>query len=105
MKWRHSKEYKHWRASAIAKNPLCLVCAKTQDLHVHHVEHAHYNKSLRYSASNAVTMCRQCHSKFHTDFKRSYRQRCDRQDLENFVSLSKYFKSLCLSQADGRVTE
>ena len=107
--WRNSKQYHEWREQCLTLNLLkheptlfgdtlkqykCEVCHEIcEHANVHHIENAQHNIDLRYSIDNGIVLCRACHTNFHTNFKKSYRQKTTRDDMDNFIQLSKYFMS------------
>jgi len=90
--WRQSKEYHHWREAVIKRDGKCVICGETKHLNAHHIDHATYFPEKRFDIDNGVTLCHNCHSHFHNDFKRSYRQKCTKYDWLNFQVLTNYFK-------------
>lgn len=89
---RHSsKEYRVWREGVVDRDKMCVICGTKERLHAHHIEDYSYHPDSRYLLSNGVTLCSGCHINFHTNFKRSYRQKCTRYDWDNFTVLSSYF--------------
>jgi len=88
--WRDSREYRIWRATVIRRDGHCLICGEIRGPHAHHVRHASYFQDKRFSPENGVTLCAMCHRQFHTNFKRSFREKCDEKDFENFTKLIEY---------------
>ncbi len=94
--WRSSREYRVWRARVIRRDRRCVVCGSIRERQAHHIRHASYFPKERFDPENGVTLCRGCHTDFHTNFLRSYRQKCDRDDWENFTMLVSHLKErLC----------
>lgn len=69
---RSSNEYKKWRSCVFTKdNYTCQCCgAKSKAgkhviLNAHHIANWKDNPTIRYDVSNGVTLCEQCHMKFH----------------------------------------
>lgn len=89
--WRSGGEYRDWREQVIDRDTVCKCCGQKDNLHAHHVKHATFWPELRFDVKNGITLCRDCHTQFHTNFKRSYRQKCDEVDLMNFFELVRYF--------------
>ena len=92
--WHQSKEYRIWRIKVIRRDKVCQICGSRQSRQAHHMNSGSYFPDERYDIENGVTLCRHCHSQFHNNYKRSYRQKCTKYDFENFRSLVTYFKSL-----------
>jgi len=92
-KWRNTQEYHKWRAKTIARDGVCVVCSSPIDLQAHHVEDGSNNPKLRFKLANSVTMCMHCHTSFHTDYKKSFRQKTTKNDLDNFIRIVNYVNS------------
>ena len=90
--WRKTKEYRTWRFAVIKRDKRCVICHALKARHAHHLESAFYNVGKRFTVSNGITLCRECHTNFHTNFKRSYRIKTTAYDFENFKTLANYFK-------------
>ena len=96
MSWRNSREYRVWRVKVIRRDKRCVICNSLQKREAHHLNHASYFIDERFDESNGVCLCKNCHTQFHTNFKRSFRQKCTKYDFENFRTLVKYCKEkLC----------
>ncbi len=90
--WRNSKEWKHAKEKALKRdNYTCQICGDKNHLVVHHINDASYHRDQRYDLDNLVTLCYDCHRQFHTNFKRSYRQKCTKYDWDNFKELTNYY--------------
>lgn len=94
MDWRKSNDYRKWKLSVIRRDSRCVICNSLQKRNAHHIQDASHHTELRYDMDNGVTLCENCHKNFHTNFKTSYRQKCTKQDWNNFCNLVKYIKSL-----------
>lgn len=92
MSWRHTREYRVWRASVIRRDTRCVICNSMDRRHAHHINHATYFPEERFDVENGVCLCGKCHSQFHNNFKRSTRTKCTRYDWDNFLCLVSYFK-------------
>lgn len=44
---------------------ICLACGAPNSTHVHHLEPWALDRGLRFSPSNLVTLCKECHNQFH----------------------------------------
>ena len=95
MSWRDSREYRIWRAKVIRRDKRCVICNALKNRQAHHIYHATYYPEFRFDVNNGVCLCRECHTNFHTNFKRSFRQKCDLKDWHNFLALKDYFKIKC----------
>jgi len=93
MDWRKTREYRIWRAAVIRRDKRCVVCNSIKGRVAHHINHASYFKEQRFDASNGVCLCSKCHIDFHTNFKRSTREKCTRYDFDNFMMLISHMKS------------
>jgi len=90
--WRNSKEYRVWRAKVIRRDKRCQICGSIKNRVAHHINHASYFPEQRFDVNNGVCLCKDCHINFHTNFKRSNREKCTRYDWDNFNCLVDYFK-------------
>ena len=92
--WRRTKDYRLWRVFVIRRDKICRCCGSKDKREAHHIEDGSHNANLRFDVDNGITLCRRCHSQFHTNFKNSYREKTNRKDLNNFFALADYFKKL-----------
>ncbi len=92
QKWRKSKEYRHWRVKVIRRDKVCVICGSGKKRQAHHIEDASYHADQRFDVENGVTLCYDCHRNFHTNFKRSYREKCTLSDWNNFICLTDYLR-------------
>ncbi len=93
MDWRNTKEYRIWRVGVIRRDSTCQCCGSLQDRHAHHINHATYFPEQKFIIDNGITLCGECHSHFHNDYKQSTREKCDRHDLNEFMIIANYFKN------------
>jgi replicative DNA helicase Mcm len=93
-KWRHSREYRVWRVKVIRRDGQCVICGSRKHRHAHHLDSAAYHMDKRFKVDNGVTLCRGCHTKYHTDFNRSYRVKTTLYNFKNFQSLVKYLRGV-----------
>ena len=94
MSWRNSREYRKWRIQVIRRDKRCIICGSLKNRQAHHLNHATYYPAERFDVENGVTLCKSCHMQFHNNFKKSTRQKCTKEDFENFVKLVEYIKGL-----------
>lgn len=66
-------------------NFTCQVCGSTEKPVAHHLNSYASAKDRRYDIKNGVTMCRDCHTDFHTNFLENYRVPCNEQDFEEYL--------------------
>ncbi len=90
--WRKSKEYRHWRIKVIRRDKVCVICGSNKRRQAHHKQDASYHSTQRFDIENGVTLCYDCHRNFHTNFKRSYREKCTDYDWSNFICLTDYLR-------------
>jgi len=90
--WRNSREYRIWRAKVIRRDKRCVICGSIKNREAHHLNHASYFPDQRFDPDNGVCLCKECHTQFHCNFKRSFRQKCTKYDFENFKQLVSYLK-------------
>jgi len=102
MSWRNTREYRIWRVQVIRRDKVCQICGSNQERNAHHLDSASYFADKRYLPNNGVTLCRQCHTNFHTNFKRSYRTKCTEYDYNNFVCLTNYYKSIFIDKDENK---
>ena len=63
--------YKEWRKLVYNRdNYTCQICKDKSggNLVAHHIEGYNYNKDLRITLENGVTLCEKCHNKFHKKY-------------------------------------
>lgn len=66
---RTSAIYKHWRKSILERdNFTCKICNSTSSLEVHHISNFHKHVDLRFEEKNSITLCKNCHTTFHSKF-------------------------------------
>ena len=65
-----TKKYKEWRENVYKRdNYTCLKCGqKGYKLNVHHILSYSEYKNLRTNIDNGITLCENCHKKFHKLF-------------------------------------
>lgn len=63
----------------------CQVCGSKEKPVAHHLNSYASAKDKRYDIENGVTMCRDCHTDFHTNFLENYRVPCNEQDFEEYL--------------------
>lgn len=94
MNWRHTKAYRLWRIFVIRRDKVCQVCGTRKGRQAHHKNSGKYFPLERFDVKNGVTLCKGCHTNFHTNFKRSFREKCTKYDFDNFMVLVNYIKGL-----------
>lgn len=65
---RRSSEYINWRNSVFSRDNYTCQCCKDNkggNLNAHHKNSYTYYKDERYNIDNGVTLCEDCHQKFH----------------------------------------
>lgn len=50
----------------------CCLCGKTEELNVHHLEYRSSKKAWEYPNSCFVVLCKDCHTKVHSDKNNKY---------------------------------
>ncbi len=99
--WRKTRDYRVWRAIVIRRDKRCVACNSIQERNAHHKNSGSYFPDERFNPDNGVCLCRKCHTKFHTDYKRSFREKCTKYDFDNFMCLVEYFKETFTRIANG----
>lgn len=65
---RNTPEYREWRKAVLHRDE--YMCQKCGELHwaitAHHIINFKDNVEHRYDVDNGITLCRKCHSEFHT---------------------------------------
>jgi 5-methylcytosine-specific restriction endonuclease McrA len=56
-----------WSSMVKLRDKQCTECSSVYDLHAHHIKSFKDNKELRYDINNGVTLCGQCHRKWHKE--------------------------------------
>jgi len=92
--WRSDKRWKKTKLKAIKRDKHCVICKSTVWLEVHHINDGSTHPEQRFKLRNCVTLCSECHRQFHTNFMRSYRNKCTRKDWNNFKELLEHYSSL-----------
>jgi hypothetical protein len=63
-------EYQEWRTSIFARDDYtCLTCnQRGYSLNAHHLDGYHWCVNKRFDSSNGITLCGDCHRKFHSKY-------------------------------------
>lgn len=74
IKRRHYKKTYWWRKQVYNRDYYtCQVCGNSNTyLNAHHLESYHWCEELRYEVDNGITMCKDCHIKFHSIYGKQY---------------------------------
>ncbi len=91
---KRTKDHRVWRAKVIRRDKVCKVCGSKKNREAHHINSYSYYPEERYKLENGVCLCRDCHTAFHTMYKKSFRQKCNRDDWNNFLDLVSYIRRL-----------
>ena len=67
-------KYRKWHNRVLQRDWFKCQCCKTpnKNLEVHHIYSWHSHKHLRHTTSNGVTLCKNCHKKFHKIYGRKF---------------------------------
>lgn len=72
---RNGLEYATWRNAVYKRDRWtccnCKIHCENGNIVAHHLESFSDNEELRFSVGNAITLCRACHAKIHTEEKRN----------------------------------
>jgi len=90
--WRQTNEYRHWQIKCIRRDKVCQLCGSRKGRNVHHLKNGHDHPKYRFDVNNGITLCRACHTAFHCSYKKSFREKCNENDWNNFIELLNYFK-------------
>lgn len=63
---RYEEGYKAFRRSVFARDKQCVICGASKNKIVHHLDGYSENPEKRTDINNAVTLCEECHKKFHS---------------------------------------
>jgi len=91
--WRQIKSYRIWRINVIRRDKLCQICGTRKNRQAHHLNSGSYFLEDRYEIDNGICLCKNCHIEFHTNYKRSFKEKCTKYDWENFSALFSYLKT------------
>lgn len=62
---RHNTSLNHWAESIKSHHPSCYICGTSKDLEAHHIIPVSHSEKHKYSPSNGITLCKQCHYLVH----------------------------------------
>ena len=63
---REGQQYHNWRKDIKERDKYrCVLCEDNHRLEVHHIERWIDNEDDRFNLHNGVTLCYECHSKYH----------------------------------------
>lgn len=72
---RATLEYSQWRSAVFGRDRYtCCKCGDRNgnghlvELHAHHIHNWRDNESLRYDIDNGITLCADCHMRFHSKY-------------------------------------
>jgi hypothetical protein len=92
--WRATTDYRLWRVAVIRRDSRCVICNSLKGRNAHHINSGAYFPKLRFNVDNGITLCRDCHTQFHCNFKNSFKEKCTEKDWNNFLELVKYLKEV-----------
>lgn len=81
----HNSFYTNWRLSVFERDDFtCQKCGdnKGGNLNAHHIERWATNKELRLDSNNGITLCVDCHRKFHKQFGH---KQTNKENLNKFL--------------------
>jgi DNA-binding CsgD family transcriptional regulator len=86
---RNRTKYKNWRKKCLVRDDFtCQACGKNGGkLNVHHINNFSEFKEFRYKPSNGITLCKECHTKFHSMYGA---RNNTKGQLEEFINFVKY---------------
>jgi len=63
---RNMPEYLEWRKAVYSRDAFtCKECGSKKRLNAHHIKPWHAHRDLRFTVSNGITLCGDCHAKKH----------------------------------------
>lgn len=78
-KARNSWDYTKWKNAVLERDGnKCCLCGQEEDLHAHHKKGFDEYPELRFEVDNGITLCRQCHTKIHSE--KNQKKPSDNQD-------------------------
>lgn len=83
--------YSKWKRSVLLRDGNeCVVCGKTcvddgEHLAIHHLNSYSAHKEMAIDINNGVTLCRECHLKFHIDFMGGTCYPCTKNDFMGWI--------------------
>jgi len=86
--WRKSRLYRLWKIYVIRRDKVCQCCGSRKNRHAHHIKSAKYFPELRFTISNGITLCNECHSYIHNYICGGYAKMCNDIHLEILLALS-----------------
>jgi len=94
MARRNDRRHRIWAVQVIRRDKCCVICGSRKNRQAHHLHDYSSHPWVRYEPDNGVCLCgvRGCHTKFHCDYKKSFKQKCTMDDFLNFKSLMEYAK-------------
>lgn len=69
-KGRYIYEFQHLVPRLLKKNKECFVCGGVDHLGPHHIKKVKPNNQLYASEDNLVVLCKSCHNKYHSQYKK-----------------------------------
>lgn len=57
-----------WATEIKNRDGRCVICQTKTDLEAHHVFHVNPHDKIYYGVNNGVTLCKDCHNKYHERF-------------------------------------
>ena len=94
MDWRRSRLYRLWRLLVIRRDKVCQICGSIKHRQAHHIDSGQYHPEARYDTDNGICLCSECHTQYHCNYHRSFREKTTKYDYKNFMTLVKYIRSL-----------
>lgn len=86
--------YSKWKRNVLLRDGnLCVICGVADDgngahLAVHHLNSYSAHKEMAIDINNGITLCKECHSKFHIDFMGGTCYACTRDDFMQWMDLT-----------------
>jgi len=95
--WRNKKKWRMFKKTILKRdNYTCVICGSKKNPQVHHIYDASTYPKYRYKEEYCVTLCKDCHIQYHTNFLRNFRVKSTLYKWKNFLDLVNYFgKKLC----------
>ena len=87
---RKGEKYNRFISDCLKRdNKTCQNCGSTTNIHVHHIVNISSNNELVTNVDNGICLCKQCHTDFHVNFNGGFKEPCNQDDLDKWMSKSK----------------
>lgn len=86
---RNSPEYRLWKFKVYNRDEFCCqVCGCKRKIHAHHMDGWNISKEEWYDIQNGITLCDQCHIKFHNIYGKGNNTKDQYYQFKNLYGIS-----------------